>query len=171
MAELRRDSGELKRARKRRSHAFTPAARGRALARARSEAEPPTILLAEDDDALRRLVANVLRTDGFRVLEAPNGTRLLEYVGTLLLRSAGQNPIDLIVTDIRMPGKSGLEIVAGLRQTDWATPILVVTAFGSPEVHEEALRLGALALIDKPFDVFELRAVARLVTGHEGVRS
>lgn len=164
--ELRRDSGESKR-RRGRSH-FDPAARARAIARATLEAEPPTILLAEDDHALRQLVARVLRSDGFHVVEAANGTSLLDHVGTAILHGRGDRPVDLVITDIRMPGRSGLDVVAGLREADWSTPILVVTAFGSPETRDEALRLGALALIDKPFDVFELRSLARLVTGHQG---
>jgi DNA-binding response OmpR family regulator len=165
--ELRRDSGESRRARGK-PQTFDRAASARAIARAALEAEPPTILLAEDDHALRQLVAGVLRADGFHVLEAPNGTSLLDHVGTAILRGRGDHPVDLVITDIRMPGRSGLDVVAGLREADWSTPILVVTAFGSPDVREEALRLGALALIDKPFDLIELRAVARLVTGHRG---
>lgn len=65
----------------------------------------------------------------------------------------------IIVTDVVMPGRTGLDVVSWLRSHDWATPVVLLTGFGSAEVHEDARRLGA-AIMDKPF---ELDALQRLV--------
>lgn len=62
-----------------------------------------------------------------------------------------------------MPGKSGLEVLAGLRQSDWSTPVILITAFGDEWTHAEAQRLGATS-IDKPFDLHDLRLLAREAT-------
>jgi FixJ family two-component response regulator len=64
-----------------------------------------------------------------------------------------------------MHGVTGLDVLAGLRETDWATPVILLTAFGDAELHAEAHRLGALAVFDKPFDFRDLRKLARTVAG------
>jgi DNA-binding NtrC family response regulator len=63
----------------------------------------------------------------------------------------------LIISDVRMPGVSGLDVLATLRREDWSTPVILMTAFGDLETRAEARRLGAKALFDKPFDVDDLR--------------
>jgi FixJ family two-component response regulator len=63
-----------------------------------------------------------------------------------------------VLSDIRMPGFSALEVMIGLRRALFRTPIVLITAFGDPKTHERAKRLGAALVIDKPFDVDELRA-------------
>jgi DNA-binding NtrC family response regulator len=70
-------------------------------------------------------------------------------------------PLDLIITDVRMHGVTGLEILAGLRENDWSTPVILMTAFGDAELHAEAMRLGALAVLDKPFELDALRTLVR----------
>jgi DNA-binding NtrC family response regulator len=127
--------------------------------RGRRDGLSPEVLLAEDDDDMRRLVRNALREEGFHVLEARSGWELLGLIGSRMLARGGQ-PLDLIVTDVRMQGITGIEILEGLREGDWSTPVVLMTAFGDPKLHAEASRLGALAVFDKPFD---LRALRRLV--------
>ncbi|KYF69118.1 two-component response regulator [Sorangium cellulosum] len=121
---------------------------------------PVRVLLAEDDRELRLLLATALRRDGYEVLEARDGNHLLEIMGESLLSSGGA-PLDIVVSDIRMPGKSGLELLAGLRRDDWSTPVVLITAFGDPETHAEAYGLGADAVLDKPLDVDDLRVVVQ----------
>lgn len=120
---------------------------------------PAKVLVAEDDDDMRHLVAQALRDEGFRVVEARSGWELLGLIGSAMLERGG-NPLDLIITDVRMHGVTGLEVLAGLREHDWSTPVVLMTAFGDPALHAEAGRLGALAVFDKPFDI---RALQRLV--------
>lgn len=157
---------------RRRRRRWTPATRRQALHRASIEAAPARVLLAEDDDDMRGLVASALREEGFEVTGVRSGNELLECVGSMVLSTDGDVPLDLIVSDVRMPGKTGLEVLAGLRRSDWSTPVILITAFGDERTHSEAMRLGAVAALDKPFDIHELRALARAAaclgrpTGH-----
>jgi CheY-like chemotaxis protein len=122
------------------------------------------VLLAEDDHELRWLIAHSLRGDGFEVLEVGDGLALLDRVGSSLLDTLELDAIDLIVTDVRMPGWSGLEVLAGLNSAGCHTPVVLITAFGDHEVHAAGKRLGAAAVLDKPFDLNELASLAaRLV--------
>lgn len=119
---------------------------------------PPRVLLAEDDPAMRALVAAVLQADGCEVVEA----RDLEHLADVVAGYAeGPDSIAMIISDIRMPGLSGLELLAALRAARWSTPVLLITAFGSDETHAEATQLGAIAVLDKPFSLERLRALVR----------
>jgi DNA-binding response OmpR family regulator len=122
--------------------------------------QSPRLLLAEDDLQMRQLVAEALRKDGYDVVEAVDGMHVLDQVSSWLLDQTPKGPvINLIISDIRMPGLSGLSLVAGLRQAGWTTPIILMTAFGDSETHAAAKRLGATAVFDKPFDVDDLRTL------------
>jgi DNA-binding NtrC family response regulator len=74
----------------------------------------------------------------------------------------GREAVSIIVSDIRMPGLDGLGLLTALRCASWTTPVILMTAFGSSETHEEAARLGAVVL-DKPFDLERLGALAERV--------
>lgn len=123
-------------------------------------AAPREIVVAEDDDDMRNLVVRDLREAGFAVHEARSGTELRGLIGAR--RRGPHMPLGLIiVTDVRMQGATGLEVLAELREEDWSTPIILMTAFGDAKLHATAERLGALAVFDKPFDVRELRRLVR----------
>lgn len=121
---------------------------------------PTEVLVAEDDEDMRRLVVNSLCDEGFRVVSASSGWKLLEQIASRI-RARDGRPLDLIITDVRMPGVTGLEILAGLRENDWATPVILMTAFGDAELHAEAQRLGAVAVLEKPFELDTLRRLVR----------
>lgn len=118
------------------------------------------VLVAEDDDDMRQLVVQALCDEGFRVVSANSGWKLLEQIGSRMLARDSRR-LDLIITDVRMHGVTGLEILAGLRENDWATPVILMTAFGDAELHAEAQRLGAVAVLDKPFELDALRRLVR----------
>ena len=126
---------------------------------------PPRVVLAEDNHELRRMLSTELRKGGFLVREAATGFELLEQLGAATLH---HESVDLIVTDVRMPGLTGLHVIEGLRNRNqtgsWATPIILITAFPDAEVHVEAQRLGAHVL-DKPFELEELLACALRLAG------
>jgi DNA-binding NtrC family response regulator len=111
------------------------------------------VLLAEDDAAMRALLARRLCRAGFEVVEASNGIEALE-------RLAGVR-FDVVVTDLRMPGYDGLNILASLRQTAADVPVILITAFGTMSTHVAAARLGAYAILDKPFDLDDLMTVVK----------
>lgn len=118
----------------------------------------PRVLVVEDDDAFRRVVANVLEQAGYEVCEASNGGDLLEMVDAEATREGVDlRPFSAIVTDVRMPGISGYEALELLRRGPWRhTPVIVMTAFGDASAHARGQRLGAVAVLDKPFDAQRL---------------
>lgn len=121
---------------------------------------PARIVIAEDDFEMRRLVADCLRREGYEVQEVADGAQLLWRIEDSFFLRALPLPIDLFVTDIRMPVYTGLEIVSGMREAGLQMPVVIMTAFGNPETRAKAEALGA-ALLDKPFKMEALRALVR----------
>jgi DNA-binding response OmpR family regulator len=121
---------------------------------------PARIVVAEDDFEMRRLVADCLRKEGYEVHEVADGGQLLVRIEDSFFMRRVPIPVDLFVTDIRMPVYTGLEIVAGLREAGMHMPVIIMTAFGNPETRERAEALDA-ALLDKPFKMEQLRALVR----------
>ena len=122
---------------------------------------PPRILLAEDDPAMRELLASSLRHDGYDVVEVKNGIELLKrihQIGSSFLQGRPE-PLDMVITDVRMPGFSGLEVLECLRDSDWKLPVIVITALGDAATHHRAHDLGATEVLDKPFDLDRLREI------------
>jgi CheY-like chemotaxis protein len=122
-----------------------------------TDSRTPRILVAEDDGDMRSLVGQLLRQDGYEVVECPNGVGLLDYLSTFLGRSSPER-FDLIISDIRMPGLTGLEVIGGLHRRPDFPPTILMTAFGNAEIHAEAEEIGVAAMFDKPFDMHELLA-------------
>ncbi len=117
------------------------------------------ILVADDDPDLRALVASALRRAGYDVVEACNGMEAIDHIAsTVWTRRDG---FKTIVSDVRMPDLTGLDLLAALRCTRVETPVILMTAFGDEEVRDEARSLGATAVLDKPFNLDELHAAVR----------
>ena len=122
----------------------------------------PRLLVAEDDEAMRDLIVTQLRHDGYEVIEASDGAQLLDHIGAVTAEDGGgPTAIAMIISDLRMPGLSGLDLLAALRCAEWQTPVVLITAFASEETHAEARDLGALCVLDKPFPLERLRAIVR----------
>jgi CheY-like chemotaxis protein len=117
------------------------------------------ILVAEDDASLRRLIAHTLAGDGYDVLEAGDGLELLDRIESILAARSGRADTLVVVADINMPGLTGLDVLAILRCTFAAMPVVLITAFGDQETLSEARELGAAAVLDKPFDLDRLREI------------
>jgi CheY-like chemotaxis protein len=125
------------------------------------------VLLADDDFELRSLLSGELRQAGYIVTEVGSGTDLLDRLASDLIQS-NQPQFDLLVSDVRMPGWSGLEVLGGLRRAGLRLPVVLITAFGDSKTHRTAHKLGA-ALLDKPFDLDDFRGtVAAELGGAEG---
>jgi DNA-binding response OmpR family regulator len=133
------------------------------------ELPPGRVLLADDDEDLRILMALHLRKSGYTVVEFQDGEGVLEYIGTLLMRGPEMiRASDMVVLDIKMPGFSGLQILASLRLAGWRNPIVLMTAL-QRAVENDALKLGATALFHKPFDPRQvLDLLARVRKGEFG---
>jgi CheY-like chemotaxis protein len=122
----------------------------------------PRVAVAEDSAELRKLIATTLRGDGYDVVEAGDGVELIARLEALSGRDGpARDAVELIVSDLRMPGLSGMEILGAIRDGNWRTPFILITAFGDQETHDVARELGAAAVLDKPFDLQELRTLVR----------
>lgn len=129
------------------------------------ETRTPHILLAEDDDDFRALLSFVLRNDGYRVTDVAGGMALLDA----LLRSfdKGNEPVSLVISDERMPGIRGLEVLMHAREYGLTAPLVLITAFGDDELIASAAEAGVV-VIRKPFEIADLRIVARFLTTPNG---
>jgi two-component system response regulator HydG len=103
------------------------------------------ILVVDDDAAMRRSVAIMLRREGYAVHEAAGGAAALEGLE--------REPVDLVVTDLRMNGTSGLDVLRRVKQATPDVEVIMMTAYGSIESAVEAMRLGAFDFVTKPFEV------------------
>jgi len=117
----------------------------------------PRVLLAEDDDAMRQLLVKVLRTDGYTAVECRDGVDLLAHLAALVGCQRALD-FDAIISDIRMPGWTGLEILEAWHDRAGFPPVILITAFGNSVIHARAQKAGAAAVLDKPFVIDELLA-------------
>ncbi len=128
--------------------------------------DPPRILVAEDDVDMRTLVVDALRKDGYEVQSVADGGRLMVTLAQQYVDADGGNLVDLLVSDVRMPICTGLQILEQLRAAHWRIPVILMTAFGDAATRTRAHSLGAL-LFDKPFHIDDLRAAVASVLRRE----
>jgi DNA-binding response OmpR family regulator len=115
------------------------------------------ILLAEDDKEMRTLLAHALMSFGYEVVACPDGVDMLTHLAAFLMpRDQVHESFDLIISDIRMPGVTGMEVLQGKPKRADFPPMILITAFGDDETHAQAAQYGVAAMFDKPFDVDEL---------------
>jgi two-component system phosphate regulon response regulator PhoB len=109
-----------------------------------------TILLADDEANLRKLVRTTLEDPSCQILEAPNGSLALEL--------ARKERPDLLLLDCMMPGLAGIEVLKSLKNDPLTAdiPVIMLSAQGQAKDREQALRLGARAYLVKPFSPLEL---------------
>ncbi|HXX46964.1 MAG TPA: response regulator, partial [Myxococcota bacterium] len=110
-----------------------------------------TVLIAEDEANMRRVLCALLERDGFRTLEASDGEAALA--------SLAREPVDAILTDLRMPKMNGLELLEAVRRVHPDIPVVMLTAHGTVGSAVEALKRGAFDYLTKPFDPDEIRQV------------
>jgi DNA-binding NtrC family response regulator len=111
----------------------------------------PAVLIIEDEAKMRRLLELNLGEDGFATFSAGDAE-----AGLKLLR---EHAIDLVVTDLKLPGMNGLEFLQAVKRQNAALPVVVMTAFGSVETAVEAMKAGASDYVLKPFSLTEMRMV------------
>lgn len=139
---------------------------------------PPRVLLADDDPDCREPIAERLRALGYSVIEARNGSELAEQLDSLLLfgEAKGEDlPFALVISDVRMPGHTGLEVLDELRRASVDVGVILFSGDGRPQTREDAVRLGASAFLQKPFGLEELcdicRTLAPVVARSEAPKS
>jgi DNA-binding NtrC family response regulator len=117
------------------------------------------ILIVDDDHVSCRLFTEVLEGEGYDVQQAHNGEEALD-------RLRGQ-VYDLLLTDVRMPGITGLDVTRAMRQEQPQLPIIVMTAFGSMETAVEAIQEGAFDYVSKPMNLDELKKIVSRALAHK----
>ncbi|HWI40189.1 MAG TPA: sigma-54 dependent transcriptional regulator [Verrucomicrobiae bacterium] len=121
------------------------------------------ILVVDDDASLRRVLEYNLQEEGYDVLTAADGADGLRLF-------AEQLP-DLVITDLKMPGVDGFQVLAAIKEKSPETLVIVITAFGAVETAVEAMKLGAYDYVTKPFNRDELKLTVKKalrVTGLAG---
>ena len=122
-----------------------------------------TVLVIDDDESLRKVVEYNLIEEGYRVLTAADGAAGLA--------TFQEHPVDLIVTDIRMPGLDGLDLLARVRAMQPDLAVVVLTAHGTIDSAVEAMRIGAADYLTKPFNRDQLKTAVRKAFDVASLRS
>ena len=97
------------------------------------------VLVAEDDPEMRRLVVEALRKDGHDVIEASDGGRLLVHLAEAFDRDPTLACLDVVVSDMRMPVCSGLDLFERLAEARWKVPFILMTAFGDEDTDRKSV--------------------------------
>jgi len=117
-----------------------------------TSAAPAVVAIAEDDDDFRELLCELVRAEGHRVLEFEDGFELLDYVNFTREKDVSTHVPDLVITDLRMPGANGLDVVGWGRLVGMACPIIVLTAFPGADVTQRAQFVGGVRVLAKPIE-------------------
>jgi DNA-binding NtrC family response regulator len=120
-----------------------------------------TVLVVEDEDKLRRVLELQLSGAGFEVLKAGTAEEGLKHAGEA----------DIILTDLLLPGMTGIEMIHALRRQNSQTPVIVMTAVGTVENAVEAMRAGAMDFLPKPFSLDHLMTVVNKALEVAALRS
>jgi two-component system response regulator PilR (NtrC family) len=120
---------------------------------ATTERRSARILVVDDERSMRELLAIVLRREGYEVLLAENGRAAIDTLE--------REPIDLLISDIKMPDLSGVDVLRAAKQIDRDVLGIMITAFASTDTAVEAMRLGACDYLSKPFDIDLLKMKVR----------
>jgi CheY-like chemotaxis protein len=114
----------------------------------------PRVVIAEDDEAMRAVLCELVSGLGVDVAQAASG-------GDLVRLLTDDLPVDLIITDVRMPWMSGFNVAVSARNSGLGVPIIIVTAFPDDALRAQVERLGAAVLLAKPFRPEELLSLVR----------
>ncbi len=117
------------------------------------------VFIVEDRESLRGLLEKALTQEGYEVESAADGESGI--------RRLKERPFDLVLTDLKLPGASGLEVLAASRAEQPATPVVVMTAHGTVGAAVEAMKLGALDFLEKPVEIDDLFALVGSLIGGE----
>lgn len=118
-------------------------------------AKTKRILIVEDEDNARNALARLLSREGFIVETVSNGCEALNYLR--------QQPVNLIVTDMKMPRMDGITFLRELNRDFPKSNVIMITAYGGVESYLEAMNLGAFEYINKPVRIEELRMIMKKI--------
>ena len=116
-----------------------------------------TILVVDDEHDVLEMIEVGLGLDGYRVLLAGSGEQAIELLET--------RSIDLVISDLRMPGTNGFETISRLRELSPHLPVIVVTGYLAPDAIATCRRLGGIHFLPKPFRFRDLTRAVRSALG------
>ena len=119
-----------------------------------AEHRPPRVVIAEDDDDMRSVLCELVSGLGAEVAEASSG-------GDLVMLLTDDQPVDLLITDVRMPWMTGYQVALSARNSGFGVPIIIVTAFPDDVIRAQVEKLGSAVLLAKPFRPEELLSLVR----------
>ena len=117
--------------------------------------QPAKILVADDEQNLRRVLVALLRRDGHDVVQAANGLEAIERLAD----------VDVVITDLRMPGADGMDVLRSASKSHPHVPVIMITAYGSVGQAVEAIKAGAFDYVEKPFEQDSIRAIVTKAIG------
>ncbi|CAA9528381.1 MAG: Two-component nitrogen fixation transcriptional regulator FixJ [uncultured Solirubrobacteraceae bacterium] len=116
--------------------------------------------VVDDDDAVRRALAMLFRSAGITVETHPSGLAFLDALGNL-----DDGAVGCVLTDVRMPGLDGLDLLRRLKECGFGRPVIVMTAHGDVSTAVRAMKAGAADFVEKPFDDQALLAATEAALG------
>ena len=128
-----------------------------------SHLPPPRLLVVDDDPVLRETLSSLLEQEGFEVTQAASG----EEAEVKLVRQ--KPPFDLLITDLVMPGKGGMDVLRAALQVNPSCTALVLTGFGSVREATEAMDVGAFDFVTKPLQIDAFRNTLRRLVEHQAL--
>jgi DNA-binding NtrC family response regulator len=105
------------------------------------------VLVVDDEPLVRWSLAETLMDGGFDVVEAADGRSAIQMFAHT------EHPADVVLLDLRLPDSSDLTVLSAMRRLSPKTPIILMTAFGTPDIVDQALQIGAFSVVLKPFDM------------------
>ncbi len=117
--------------------------------------QPAKILVADDEQNLRRVLTALLRREGHEVVQAASGLEAIDHLGQ----------VDVVITDLRMPGADGMEVLRTAAKSHPHVPVIMITAYGSVGQAVEAIKAGAFDYIEKPFEQDSIRVIVDKAIG------
>jgi DNA-binding NtrC family response regulator len=118
-----------------------------------------TVLIVDDEALIRWSLAETLADRGYGVLEAGDGRGAVEVL------SVAPEPVDVIMLDYRLPDSNGLQLLARIRTLSPGSRVVLMTAYGTPEVFAEAMSLGAACVVNKPIEMQDVASLVARVRG------
>ncbi len=121
-----------------------------------------SILVVEDEEKMRELLQKILSTEGYVVQTTSNGSAALSMIE--------ENPFDIVLTDVKMPGLGGIELLKAIKGISPETYVIIMTAFGTIDSAVEAMKQGAYDYISKPFKMDEIRILLKKILDEKALR-
>jgi two-component system, NtrC family, response regulator AtoC len=134
----------------------------RNIPRTAKDPAPVSVLIVDDESLIRWSLSEMLTSHGYCVVEASDGK------GALALLRDPFYQVEVVMLDYRLPDLNGLQVLAAIRGANPRSRVVLMTAYGTPEIAAEAVRLGAVCVVDKPIEMGDVADLVQRVrtAGH-----